>query len=107
MIFCTLILSFFRKGATLTPQKVLEIYSLKNAGRDKRLGASIARKYGVTSKAIRDIWNGSTWSDLTSGKNIRDNASRFHTGSSMVRVTTVHRHFARHEIRFSQMLIIE
>ncbi len=44
----------------------MEIYDYKEIGQDNRLGASVARKYGVTAKAIRDIWNGRTWSSLTS-----------------------------------------
>ena len=30
------------------------------------MGAAIARSYGVTPKAVRDIWNRRTWSDVTS-----------------------------------------
>ena len=53
-----------RRG--LTPRQVLEIYSLKCTGKDRRLGASIAISYGVTPKTVRDIWNGTTWAELTS-----------------------------------------
>ena len=56
--------SIFRKG--LTPRQVLDIYSLKCTGKDRRLGASIARSYGVSPKTVRDIWNGTTWGELTS-----------------------------------------
>ena len=55
-----------RKG--LTPRQVLEIYSIKCTGKNRRLGASIARSYGVSPKAVRDIWNGATWGELTSSR---------------------------------------
>ena len=44
----------------------MEIYRLKAHCQPSRLGASIARLFGVTPKAIRDIWRGKTWADLTS-----------------------------------------
>ena len=56
--------SVCRKG--LKPRQVLDIYSLKCTGKDRRLGASIARSYGVSPKTVRDIWNGMTWGELTS-----------------------------------------
>ena len=31
-----------------------------------RMGSAIARKFGVTPKAVRDIWIGKTWADATS-----------------------------------------
>jgi hypothetical protein len=61
-----MILGFcFRKGATLSYNQVIEILKLKDRSDGPRLVAPIARKYGVTPKAIRDIWNHATWADLT------------------------------------------
>jgi hypothetical protein len=54
-----------RKGAALSYVQVIEIFKLKDRSDGSRLVAPIARKYGVTPKAIRDIWNHSTWADLT------------------------------------------
>ena len=73
----TLALKCCRKESTLTPEKVLEIYNLRSAGLKRRLGASIARKYGVSSRAIRDIWNGVSWSRLT---------STMHAGLPLIRI---------------------
>jgi hypothetical protein len=49
----------------LTCNEIIEIYRLKESCQPSRLGASVARKFGVTPKAIRDIWKLKTWSDLT------------------------------------------
>jgi hypothetical protein len=55
-----------RKGATLSHNQVLEIFNCREIGQGSRLGASIARKFGVTPKAVRDIWKRRTWADVTS-----------------------------------------
>ncbi len=44
---------------------MIEIFKLKDRCDGPRLVAPIARKYGVTPKAIRNIWNHSTWADFT------------------------------------------
>eukprot|EP00960_Hanusia_phi_P055172 762900-Hanusia_phi.AAC.1 len=57
----------------LTAETACEIYSMrpsrsddsKGEARAKSHSAEIARKYGVTAKTIRDIWNRSTWSKAT------------------------------------------
>jgi hypothetical protein len=33
--------------------------------------ASLAQRHGVTTKAVRDIWRGRTWSDVTSESGYR------------------------------------
>jgi hypothetical protein len=45
---------------------VIEIFEQKKNGQESRLGAAIARTYGVTPKAVRDIWKRRTWADITS-----------------------------------------
>ena len=50
----------------LSEQKAIEIFQIKldNDTRnvvERRSAASVARLYGVTEKAIRDIWSGRTW----------------------------------------------
>ena len=57
--------SISRKGAALSYNQVIEIFKLKDRSSGPRLVAPIARKYGVTPKAIRNIWNHTTWADLT------------------------------------------
>ncbi len=52
------------KGATLTSEQALDIYSQK-AGKRWGLGASLAKQYGVTSSLVHDIWNGRAWCDIT------------------------------------------
>lgn len=57
----------------LTAETACEIYAMrpsrsddsKGEARAKSHSAEIARKYGVTAKTIRDIWNRSTWSKAT------------------------------------------
>ena len=39
---------------------------MKEKFQPSRLGASVARLFGVTPKAVRDIWRSKTWVDLTS-----------------------------------------
>jgi hypothetical protein len=51
-----LTVSSYRKGSTLSQKQVMEIFELKNIGQQqKRFGAAIARSYGITPKAVRDI----------------------------------------------------
>ena len=50
----------------------MEIYRLKAHCQPSRLGASIARLFGVTPKAIRDIWRRKSWADLTSAPHAED-----------------------------------
>ena len=58
--------SFFRRGTALSRGQVIEIFCNRHLGQGSRLGAAIARNYGVTPKAVRDIWKGRTWTDVTS-----------------------------------------
>ena len=43
----------------------MEIYELKSKNWGRKTALSLAKKYGVTTKAVRDIWRGRTWSDVT------------------------------------------
>jgi hypothetical protein len=45
---------------------VIDIFKLRGTAQQLRRGASVARSFGVTPKAIRDIWNLKTWADITS-----------------------------------------
>ena len=49
----------------MTPNQVLEIFRLKDKCQPFRMGAFIARSYGVTPKTIRDIWQSKSWADTT------------------------------------------
>ena len=111
-----------RRG--LTPRQVLDIYNLKGTGKYGRLGASIARTYGVTPKAVRDIWNGTTWSDLTSASHAaiiksdhahrqdniiaESNRSVEEAETSQVCVSKLHRYFfrMRRQRRVTELRII-
>ena len=56
--------------AVLTEKEAIEIYCFKYSLSSSDLSSNrIARKYGVSPKTIRDIWNGRTWkrSTLNSG----------------------------------------
>jgi hypothetical protein len=55
-----------RSGSTVTREQVMDIYSLKGRKRGCRTAASLSQSYGITTKAVRDIWRGRTWSDVTS-----------------------------------------
>ena len=55
--------------AILTKQQAIIIFQRKIdplQGRAKPCAAAIARIYGLSEKAIRDIWKGRTWCDETS-----------------------------------------
>ena len=51
--------------ASLTEQQVLDIYRLRPSNAQSREAERIAGIYGVSEKAIRDIWNGRTWKRQT------------------------------------------
>mmetsp|Transcript_51181 Transcript_51181/g.133790 ORF Transcript_51181/g.133790 Transcript_51181/m.133790 type:complete len:299 (+) Transcript_51181:83-979(+) len=54
-----------RATATLSVEQVVEIFKYKNIGKRGRLGSWVAREFGVSAKAVRDIWRGRTWGDIT------------------------------------------
>jgi hypothetical protein len=59
-----------RSRVILTANQARDIFSYKSANNDKLLSLHatsilLAHKYGVSSKAIRDIWNGRSWLDAT------------------------------------------
>ncbi len=58
----------------------MEIFEYRNVGQERRLGATIAKAYGVTPKAVRDIWKRRTWADVTS-------ACRTASGNSVATAT--------------------
>jgi hypothetical protein len=49
----------------------MEIYDLKSRQWGRQTALSLAQRYGVTTKAVRDIWRGRTWSDVTSESRYR------------------------------------
>ena len=49
----------------LTKEQAIEIFRLLSPGRSKPTAVSIAKHFGVSEKAIRDIWNGRTWHEAT------------------------------------------
>ncbi len=49
----------------------MEIYELKSRQWGRQTAHSLAQRYGVTTKAVRDIWRGRTWSDVTSESSYR------------------------------------
>ena len=55
--------------AVLTCEKAIAIFQRKlplaKAGSAKPCASAIAREYGVSEKAIRDIWTGRTWFEET------------------------------------------
>jgi hypothetical protein len=52
------------KPAKLTRKNVVHIFQLRLAKKPTTAG-TLAEKYGVTAKAIRDIWTGKTWRPFT------------------------------------------
>ena len=66
--------------AVLTKDQVLEIFrfSLPDiSGRKSPSAISLARKYCVSEKAIRDIWTGRTWSQHTQHFNQSQNVKPY------------------------------
>mmetsp|Transcript_16246 Transcript_16246/g.44071 ORF Transcript_16246/g.44071 Transcript_16246/m.44071 type:complete len:170 (-) Transcript_16246:29-538(-) len=63
--------------ARLTPDQVAEIFESKkmrntvNFSTTRHSAHALSRKFGVTEKAIRDIWRGRTWSHTTLQKRLR------------------------------------
>ena len=72
--------------AILTAEQAVEIFKIKlsnqTANRSQTLGAcSVARAFGVSEKAVRDIWNGRTWLRETkrmTDSNMPDSTERPH-----------------------------
>jgi hypothetical protein len=62
-LFCYI---FSRDGASLSQRQVLQIFELRHVCHGARMGAAIGRVFGVTPKAVRDIWAMKTWTSLTS-----------------------------------------
>ena len=58
-----------RARIILTAEQAAEIYSLKNfclqGSKHRGYSLPIAKKYGVSPKTIRDIWNRQTWTFAT------------------------------------------
>ena len=60
-------------GAPQSPTKLnkalaLAIFKAKRckiAGRRSSLSAALGHRYGMTAKAVRDVWNGRTWAKVT------------------------------------------
>jgi hypothetical protein len=78
----------FRPKVILNSQQAIEIYKLKpyavtmSSTQMKIRGQSIpiAEKYGVSPKAIRDIWNIKTWVKATEHLRINDHAAKHACG---------------------------
>jgi hypothetical protein len=62
---CMCFLKQNRKRTSLTKAQAIEIFKMRKEGQQKRMGSAIARIFGVTPKAVRDIWIGKTWADAT------------------------------------------
>mmetsp|Transcript_29483 Transcript_29483/g.77571 ORF Transcript_29483/g.77571 Transcript_29483/m.77571 type:complete len:121 (+) Transcript_29483:253-615(+) len=56
-----------RSRCVLTSDQVLEIYGMLEFVKQVSAG-KVAKKYGVSEKAVRNIWNGRAWGKLTSAK---------------------------------------
>jgi len=56
--------AYVYKHSKLTKNNVLDIFQLRLYKKPTTAGI-LAEKYGVTAKAIRDIWTGRTWRQLT------------------------------------------
>ena len=57
-----------KHGAVLSKQDAMEIFKMKQHLGSEHLTApsiALARKYNVSSKTIRDIWNGRSWVEAT------------------------------------------
>ena len=52
--------------AKLTAEEVIEIFSAReNRGKGRVSVHDLSHRFGVSTKAVRDIWNGRTWSRET------------------------------------------
>ena len=63
----SLVSTFPSRRRALSQQEAIEIFKYKK-GRGERLSslsAVLAQRYGVSSKCIRDIWQGRTWPEAT------------------------------------------
>ncbi len=71
-----------RSGSNFTREQVIEIYELKNRKWGRQTALSLSQRYGVTTKAVRDIWRGRTWSDVTSESSYTLKRDAVHNGSN-------------------------
>jgi hypothetical protein len=51
----------FSGGMTLTDKDARSIYQVKRQRKSRHDAARLAGHYGITAKAIRDVWNHRTW----------------------------------------------
>jgi hypothetical protein len=56
--------AYVYKPSKLTEKNVVDIFQLR-LGKKPTTAGTLAEKYGVTAKAIRDIWTGKTWRPFT------------------------------------------
>ncbi|EKX42011.1 hypothetical protein GUITHDRAFT_111865 [Guillardia theta CCMP2712] len=56
-----------KQKALLTPEKAIEIYSLRGFQSDSKTAesCSIAKRFGISAKAVRDIWDRKSWAHAT------------------------------------------
>jgi hypothetical protein len=66
-----------RIGGILTHSQIQYIYQCRDLGKKQRLGAAFARSYGVSAKAIRDIWNGVSYQGVNHNAGQSENSSYF------------------------------
>jgi hypothetical protein len=52
-------------STSITSQDARTIYEVKRAGKTRHDAARLAVKYGITAKAVRDIWTHRTWKHAT------------------------------------------
>ena len=49
----------------LDKKAAIEIFKAREMGMRSNLSITLAHRYGLTAKAVRDIWNGRTWAEVT------------------------------------------
>ena len=54
-----------RTRAILTVDQAIEVYKMKFEGSKQPRASAIAEAFGVSEKAVRDIWKGRTWNRET------------------------------------------
>ena len=54
-----------QRASVLTKDDARAIYQVKRSGKCRQDAALLGAHYGISAKAVRDVWNHRTWSEAT------------------------------------------
>lgn len=90
--------------ARLTGRDAKEIYLLRCLAQNHQISSKhIAKKYGVSPKAIRDIWNGRTWKHITKSNLVSCECCGFVVDCTLTSHVSQMRSIARNKVNFPNL----